>query len=139
MCSISNKITFCACATLSPDRLRHYWILHRINKNKEIFILGQPFLPDENLYLFDHEANKLRLEQRLNDSDAFDFDAIFKSKDRFQIVLNNDANDSDQRVTYYFNFIEGKWKIDDAACYFDTLNNFDQISFGKLKHVRSKL
>ncbi|RZJ34740.1 MAG: hypothetical protein EOO51_08410 [Flavobacterium sp.] len=135
MCELSDKIKFCTCAAKSTDSLRHYWILHRFNANKEEFTLGMPNFPDEELYLFDHQANKTKLATRLNEPDAFDFDADFRSKDRFEIVLNNDSFD-DQRVTYYFDYSKGKWRIDNADCYFDTVNNFDEIRFGKIKNAR---
>ncbi|MBF0695017.1 MAG: hypothetical protein IR153_08170 [Flavobacterium sp.] len=97
--------------------------------------MGMPYFPDEKLYLFDHEKNKMTLEARLNEQDAFDFETSFKQKDRFEIVLNNHLFEQ-QRVTYYFNYSKGKWRIDDADCYFDTMNNYDEVQFGKFKDLR---
>ena len=134
MCTISNKIQFCSCLTSSPDKLRHYWILHRFNKNLDEFHIGMPQFPDE-LFVTDYDANKEILLKRLTESDAFDFEIKFQTKDKLEISINH-AQDNSQQAIYCFNFIKGRWYHAEYDI-FELMNHYEEYSFGKLINVKN--
>jgi len=129
MCKITSKIKFCTCKASSNEKLQHYWCLYRFNKDKNEMIVGNVILPD---YLLDinYEVNKVVLEKRLNEEDAFDVDLSFKPKDVLEIVCNN-FNDS-KRTVHGFKYKGKRWQfyeIDD----FYIMGHYDVLSFGKMK------
>ena len=132
MCNISNKIKFCSCLASTPDKLRHYWIVHRFNKNLDEFHIGQPQFPDE-LFVTDYDLNKEILLNRLNESDAFDFKIHFNAKDKLEISINH-AQDDSQKATYCFKFSKGKWRHAEYDV-FELMNHYDELKFGKLKQI----
>jgi hypothetical protein len=81
VCKITNKIKFCTCKATDTDKLKHYWCLNRYNKNSYDFaIVGSMVMGNVGITL-DYEVNKVILEQRLNDAEAFDMDLRFEPKD----------------------------------------------------------
>ncbi|RAU81877.1 hypothetical protein [Pontibacter arcticus] len=135
MCLVSDNIKFCTCKSSSPDRLNHYWLLHRYNKDKHDFFMGVPMIPSEftdpNFII-----NNFTLESRLNEPDAFDFPASFKPKDQLVIVFNNQAKEYDKRLTYCFRFKKGRW-VSESYDVFELMNHYDEFAFGKMNHINT--
>jgi hypothetical protein len=129
MCKITSKIKFCTCKASATEKLQHYWCLYRFNKEKDDVVMGL-LLPDEPLTI-DFEVNKVVLEKRLNEEDAFDVNLSFKPKDVLEIVCNN-FNDS-KRTVYGFKYKGKRWQfyeIDD----FYIMGHYDEVGFGKMKN-----
>jgi hypothetical protein len=86
MCLVSDKIKFCTCVSGSVDKLQHYWILYRFNKDKMDDYMGQPIIPasitDSNFII-----NESTLLIRINEPDAFDTPLKLSSKDRLEKYL----------------------------------------------------
>lgn len=134
MCQVSEKIKFCSCATKNAHNLKHYWVWHQYNKEKNLMIVGEVYLP--NFIVDTHKKiNKTTILNRLTETEAFDKVLEFKNKDILQIVLNNaPKNDT---LTYCFQFKNGTWKSIEY-CYFSLVNNFDEKEHGKLKQPIKK-
>ena len=130
MCKITNKIKFCTCKATSTERLQHYWCLHRYNKDKNELTVGEAILPNEFLDI-NYEVNKVVLEQRLKDADAFDMDLRFKPRDVLEIVCHN--TDTDKRVVYGFKYKGNRWQVY-AISAFELMNEYDEVVFGKMKN-----
>jgi hypothetical protein len=129
MCKITSKIKFCTCKASSTEKLQHYWCLYRFNKEKDDVVMGL-LLPDEPLTI-DFEVNKVVLEKRLNEEDAFDVNLSFKPKDVLEIVCHN--LDENKRLVYGFKYKGKRWQfyeIDD----FYIMGHYDEIGFGKMKN-----
>jgi hypothetical protein len=129
MCKITSTIKFCTCKAASTHSLKHYWALHRRNKDKNEILMGLPVMPNDWKEL-DFEKNKHLLENRLNEANAFDIPIVFKAKDKLEIVFNND--NLNKRLVYGFKFVNGKWKpktLDD----FYLMGFCDEVAFGKIK------
>jgi hypothetical protein len=129
MCKITSKIKFCTCKASATEKLQHYWCLYRFNKEKDDVVMGL-LLPDEPLTI-NFEVNKVVLEKRLNEVDAFDVNLSFKPKDVLEIVCNN-FNDS-KRTVYGFKYKGKRWQfyeIDD----FYIMGHYDEVTFGKMKN-----
>lgn len=129
MCKITSKIKFCTCKASSTEKLQQYWCLYRFNKDKNEIIVGEIILPN---YLLDinYEVNKVVLEKRLNETDAFDMDMSFKPKDVLEIVCNN--LDDAKRHVYAFKYKGKRWQLYEAD-YFYIMGHYDEFSFGKLR------
>ena len=134
MCLVTEKLKFCTCASDSPEKLKHYWILHRFNKDKNLHVLGMPIF-NGDLFVLNYETNKSILEKRLNEKDAFDFHTDFKENDHLEICLNNHCSEKEERGSYCFKFKKGKWVFVEYD-YFDLISRFDDEQFGKLKGVK---
>ncbi len=89
MCQISDKINFCTCSS-DVENLKNYWVLHRKSANLDEmqFCVGMYLLPNEKAMAF-LEINTTTLENRLNESDAFDVVLELKNKDILEVVINN--------------------------------------------------
>lgn len=129
MCKITSKIKFCTCKASSPEKLQQYWCLYRFNKDKNEMIVGEVILPN---YMLDitYEVNKVVLEKRLNEADAFDMDLSFKARDVLEIVCNN--LDDAKRQVYGFKYKGKRWQLNEVD-YFYIMGHYDEFSFGKLK------
>jgi hypothetical protein len=130
MCIVSDKIKFCTCANGSVEKLKHYWILYRYNKGKDLICMGMPMMPTSMRDL-GFEENQSILLNRLNDPDAFDVPLKFKAKDLLEIVINN-TSDYHKIFTYSFKFKKGKWEAEETDP-FDIMNHFDEVNSGKIK------
>lgn len=107
MCEVSGKLKLCTCNATSVEKLKHYWILYRYNREKNNIIIGDFILP----YMLDEEMvikNKAVLLKRLNEEDAFDIDIFPKNKDRLQLTFTCSAF-SNQQITYGYSYKNGKW------------------------------
>jgi hypothetical protein len=129
MCLVSDKVKFCTCKSI--NRLKHYWIIYRFNKNKNELILGQPIFPSDLISPF-YETNQATFLKRLNELDAFDTPIKFKTKDLIEIVLN--SNDYENSLTYAYKYSKGKWEITEHYCY-DLLSRYDEQERGKFKKI----
>jgi hypothetical protein len=129
MCKITNKIKFCTCKVTSTERLKHYWALHRRNKDKNDILMGLPHMPNDWKEL-DFETNKIILENRLNEGDVFDVSLVFKAKDQLEIVFNN--HDYEKRLVYGFKYLKGKWNIFETDDFY-LMGFCDEVAFGKIK------
>lgn len=131
MCKITSKIKFCTCKASSTEKLQHYWCLYRFSKvAKDSVILGTMVMGNETMTL-DYEVNKVVLEQRLKDADAFDMDLRFKPKDVLEIVCHN--TDAHKRVVYGFKYKGNRWQVY-AISDFELRNEYDVVVFGKMKN-----
>lgn len=130
MCEISDKLKFCTCNKSSVSELKNYWILRRVNKIKDNFIIGEPNMPYG--ITEDYETNLDIILKRLNEPEAFDFFIKFQDDDHLEVCLNNFDNDQLKKMKYYFAYLNGKWHF----TYSGTMNMnylFDDIIFGNLK------
>lgn len=118
---------FCSCKVSSPQQLRHYWVLHRRNKDKNDIIVGQVLLPTWPMH--EYKANQELLQNRLNEGGAFDVPIAFKAADILEVVFHN--HDDLKRTTYGFQFSKKQWKKSEIDC-FDLMGRFDEVGFGKL-------
>ncbi len=132
MCAISNKIKLCTCKANSTERLQHYWILYRRNKdnNNDIIIVGEAMLPSFEWFHPDrYKEYYVKLAYRVNEVDVFDVPIVFKAKDVLKLVFNN--IDDSKRATYGFKYFKKQWvKIEIDI--FDLMGRFDEIQFGKI-------
>ncbi|KAA5542059.1 hypothetical protein [Adhaeribacter rhizoryzae] len=135
MCVVSDKIKFCTCKSPSIDKLNNYWLLHRWEKDKDEFVLGEPMMPSE-LTDPDFIINNTTLENRLNEPGAFDFPIVFKPKDQLEIVFNNFAKDDSNRLTYCFRFKKGKW-VKEEYDVFELMSHYEEYAFGKMKNFKA--
>ena len=110
MCEISDKTKFCTCSS-DVEKLKHYWVLHRKSaKLDEMqFCVGTYMMPNEKAMAF-LEINTTTIENRLNESDAFDVDLELKNKDILEVVINNKSRNYEDQITYAFEYNKGKWK-----------------------------
>lgn len=129
MCKITSKIKFCTCKASSTEKLQHYWCLYRFNKEKDDVVMGM-LLPEEPLTI-DFEVNKVVLEKRLNEEDAFDVDLSFKPKDVLEIVCNN-FSDS-KRTVYGFKYKGKRWQLYEIDDFY-IMGHYDEVGFGKMKN-----
>lgn len=129
MCKITSKIKFCTCKASSTEKLQHYWCLYRFNKDKDDVVMGM-LLPDEPLTI-DFEVNKVVLEKRLNEEDAFDVDLSFKPKDVLEIVCNN-FNDL-KRTVYGFKYKGKRWQLYEIDDFY-IMGHYDEVGFGKMRN-----
>lgn len=131
MCIISDKIKFCTCTNGSVEKLKHYWVLYRYSKDKDVFYMGEPMMPTSMLDS-SFEENQNTLLNRLNEPDAFDVPLTFKAKDLLEIVINNNAPNFHEPFTYSFKFKNGKWVAEESDA-FEVMNHFDEENSGKIK------
>lgn len=131
MCIVSDKIKFCTCTNGPVENLKHYWILYRYNKDKNVDCMGMPMMPTSMRDL-SFEENQSTLLNRLNESDAFDVPLEFKAKDLLEIVINNNTSDFYETFTYFFKFKKGKWEAEETDP-FEIMNQFDEENSGKIK------
>ena len=132
MCIISDKIKFCTCATSNVNSLKHYWILHRFNKDKEEFCMGESLIPTSMLDI-NFKDNQETILNRLNEIDAFDISLDFQPKDVLEIVINNNSKIYDT-FFYTFQFTDGKW-VKKGHDPFEIMNHFDEKETGKIKNA----
>lgn len=130
MCTIFKKIKLCSCKSSSPNKLKHYWILYRRNKDKNEIIVGQMLLPDEAVTLH-FESNYSTLETRLQEPDAFDVVLDCKTGDVLEIVMDN--NNDSIRTVYGFKYTKKQWNRFEINT-FELMGQFDEIGFGKIKN-----
>src|SRR5215471_20205580 len=120
MCLVSDKIKFCTCVSKNHETLKHYWLLYRHARKKDVFVLGDPIMPmrDPNF-----EINQSTLLARLNEPDAFDVPMQLRTNDKLVITINCQAGEIDHRFTYAFDYENGEWipSTDDP---FDLINNY---------------
>ena len=135
MCTITNKIKLCSCKANSTEKLQHYWVLYRRNKNNEfdIMILGEAIM----LPSFDfidpkqYKENYATLANRVNEGDVFDAPMVFQAKDMLELVFNN-KDYIGKRATYGFKYFKKQW-IKSEVDVFDVMGRFEEVQFGKIK------
>ena len=135
MCTITNKIKLCSCKANSTERLNHYWVLYRRNKDNDIdiMIVGEAMLPSfEWFHPEQYEDNYAILANRVNDSDMFDVPMVFKAKDVLELVFHNN-DDYNKRATYRFKYFNKQW-IKTEIDVFDLMGRFDEVHFGKINN-----
>lgn len=135
MCLISDKIRFCTCSDSSYENLSHYWVLHRHNPEKDLGIIGEAMIP-HHLFQPNFELDQNTLANRLNECDAFDMEMEFKPNDKIEIVFNNLLEDA-KRLVFCFQFKKGKWAAVEYDV-FELANNYDELSFGKMRKSLEK-
>ncbi|MFA9193387.1 hypothetical protein AAGV33_03140 [Flavobacterium sp. FBOR7N2.3] len=130
MCVVSNKIKFCSCATNNVQKLKHYWVWHRYNKDKYIMIVGEVFAKYDE---FDpkYKNNQNTILKRLTETDTFDTELEFKNNDVLEIVLNN--NSEKECRTYCFKFKNGVWKKKKYYP-FELESEYDEKENGKINY-----
>ena len=133
MCIVSDEIKFCTCVEGSFEDLPHYWLLYRFDKEKNLQCLGMPMMPLDFLQP-NYQLNSQTLENRLNESDAFDEIIKFKPKDQLEIVINNLAEDEIERMTFCFKYKKGKW-VEEEYDTFELMNRYDELAFGNFENL----
>ena len=103
MCLVSDKIKFCTCISKNYETLKHYWLLYRHDKDKELFVLGSPIMPT-SMRDANFEINQSTLLARLNESDAFDVHLDLQTNDRLVISINCRSNETEDVFTYSFDY-----------------------------------
>ena len=134
MCEISDKIKFCTCST-DVENLKHYWVLHRKIKDKNLrnHVLGLLSCPsDKELDYF--LINSATIENRLNESDAFDVPMNFINKDVLEVVINNKAENYGDCFSYSFEYKKGIWKSFESDCFL-LMNDYIEEVAGKMRSV----
>lgn len=81
-----------------------------------------------------YQLNSQTLENRLNESDAFDEIIKFKPKDQLEIVINNLAEDEIERMTFCFKYKKGKW-VEEEYDTFELMNRYDELAFGNFENL----
>ncbi|GGG52168.1 hypothetical protein [Bizionia arctica] len=132
MCKVSDKIKFCTCfdANIDIEELNYYWLLHRYNKDKNHIVMGSPVLPEYLNPRF--EINAELLVNTLNTPEAFDKNLQLEEGDRLEVVLCNNAKDSNESLYYNFKYTGNIWKTIQSDC-FDLMSRFDEVSGGEIK------
>ncbi|MFM2394667.1 MAG: hypothetical protein RLZZ546_2649 [Bacteroidota bacterium] len=133
MCQISNKIKFCTCKAKDIDKLKNYWALYRYNEDKNVIIVGLPIFPVEDNFF---EINRKTILARLSEADAFDILLNFEHKDKFVVEIN--TFDQHKRKQYAYEFLNDQW-MESTANFFELEEDFDQITFGKLKSFKRNM
>ena len=134
MCEIGKNIKFCTCLSDSYEKLQHFWILHRFNKNKHELIVGMPIMPPE-LELFSTENLQNQLLERLNSGVAFDFPIEFKSRDQLEIVFNSNSKFRVGPIFFCFKFKKNMWQVEEYDSY-ELMGRYDELKFGKIKGTK---
>jgi hypothetical protein len=129
MCTVSSKIKFCTCIG-DVQNLKHKWIHYRLNDGREDFILGITMFPtdmlDENF-----DVNYVTIENRLNESDAFDFPMNSIEKDKLSVQLFCKESKEGYDFEYNYEYLNGKWSYTENYS-FEYRNTFDEINAGKI-------
>jgi hypothetical protein len=110
--------------------LKHYWVLYRRNPDKNDMVVGEILLPYE-FFKPNYKSNYSILENRLQESDAFDLQLDFKTGDVLEIVMNN--HDYVTRAVYGFKYTKKKWNRFEIDTFY-LMGHFDEIGFGKIKN-----
>jgi hypothetical protein len=132
MCKVSDKLKLCTCATKDIYSLKHYWILHRFDDNKDDFIVGEiiePYLckPDIELY------NRDVLLRLINIPSTFDVDINPKPKDRLELSFSV-GNES---LVYGFEYKNGSWESEEYDT-FEWMSHHNEYLAGKIKNPMNR-
>jgi hypothetical protein len=130
MCKVSDNLKLCTC-TGTVASLKHYWIFHRFDKEKNVVVIGEPMLP-AFISPEDDSFNREKLQLLLNEGNAFDTDIIAAEKDRLEISFCIGPEMTD-RISYGFEFRNGKWE----PIEFDPLawmGEYEEQEAGKIKN-----
>jgi len=133
MCLVSDKVKFCTCVTGSFKKLPNYWVLYRFDKQKNLMYLGEPLIPYDFLQS-NYKLNGEILAKRLNELDAFDKEIEFKPNDQLEIVINNLTQDEKRRITYGFEYKNGKW-VEGEFDTFESMNGFNVFAHGNIDQL----
>ena len=125
MCKISESITLCTCKAKSTESLKNYWSLHRIDKTKDLQIIGQAFFPSSFFDPENYNKNSQAILKQLNEKNIFDTELQFKPKDKLVIAFGE--------TIFAYIFSKGKWKSREYD-YFELINEHNEINFGKIKN-----
>ncbi|MFN0187836.1 MAG: hypothetical protein ACKVQV_03975 [Bacteroidia bacterium] len=136
MCTVSSNIKFCSCIG-DVYNLKHRWILFRFCGGKEEIIVGMPMFStdmiDDNF-----EVNKVTIENRLNEPDAFDLPMNFIEKDKLSVQLFCKESKEGYDFEYNYEYLNGVWIYTENYC-FEYRNTFDEVNAGKIKTPFMKL
>lgn len=86
MCTVSNRLTLCACPTDNVEDLAHYWVLQRPTGDN-ITVYGEAILP-ANIGAAAHELNSNTLAAMLNQGNCFDISLQHQENDILTIHLS---------------------------------------------------
>ena len=132
MCKVSDKIKFCTCVDEDTDiySCKHYWILHRFKKDKDLtLIMGMPELPS---FHPDFECNQDTLLKALNSPDAFDKKIDFKRWDRLEVVLFAQATKLGAPLHFNFRYDSKVWQHIEEDRY-TLLSSCEEIANGEIE------
>ena len=134
MCEISTKIKFCTCSS-NVENLKHYWVLHRKIKDKNLrnHVLGLLSGPSEKELDY-FLINSATIENRLNESDAFDVNLELKNKDVLEVVINSKAENYEDCFSYSFEYKKGIWKSFESDCFL-LMSEYTEEESGKMRSV----
>ena len=111
MCRVSDKLKLCTCATRIA-KLKHYWVLHRFSKTKDLMVIGETILPAD-ISAEDDQFNRDTLVRLLNDGNVFDVDLKLSDKDRLQLTFTvRDVSSGDNaQIDYGFEYLNSRWEM----------------------------
>jgi hypothetical protein len=124
MCKVSDQIILCTCKAKSTESLKNYWSLHRFDKTKDMYIIGQPYFPSSFFDPENYKINNQAILSQLNESNIFDTPLLFKPKDKLVIAFGE--------TIFAYVFSKDKWKTREYD-YFELENEHNEIGFGKIK------
>ena len=132
MCRVSKKLKLCTCNT-ALSKLKHYWVLHRFSRVKDVAILGEAILP-RSLSVEDEWFNRETLLRLLNEGNVFDVDLKPANKDRLLLTFSvaGDVFAGNPRINYGFVYNNGHWHPIEFDV-FEWMHHHDEAEFGKIK------
>ena len=130
MCKVSDKLQLCTCKG-NIESLRHYWILHRFIEGRNIVVMGECMPPAQIDPQID-AMNENLLLLLLNEKNVFDTNINPLEKDRLEISFLV-SPENYERLTYGFEYRNGKWRIELYDVFEWMSHHHDEIS-GKIKN-----
>ena len=128
MCKIGENIKFCTCVDEDIDSLNHYWVLHRLRKDKDLsLIFGMALMPSS--FLPNYHDNLPLLLEALNDLKAFDKSLTLKRWDRMVIVLCSQSEQYMGGLRYHFRYNGKVWQQIEEDDW-SLLSKFEEVEKG---------
>jgi hypothetical protein len=130
MCKIDKNIKFCTCVAEDIYSLDHYWVLHRLRKDKDLsIILGMALMPSS--FFPSYHDNLPLLLKALNDAKAFDQPLAFKRWDRMEIVLCSQSEQYMGGLRYHFRCNGKVWQHIEEDDW-SLLSKFEEVEKGRV-------
>ena len=128
MCKVSDKLKLCTCKTENVQRLKHYWVLNRYNKQN--YGTEGDIIPPPDIGEGTEKYNIQTLLRLLNERYCFDTEMHLHQKDVLELHFTLDPEKYfGNYLTYAFVFKNNKWKAGD---YDPFGNNMEEIQNGKI-------
>jgi len=137
MCRVSDKLKLCTCKT-PLSKLKHYWVLHRFAKHKNVgAVIGEAILPYD-LSVEDEQFNRETLLRLLNDGNVFDVNLEPSNKDRLQLTFtvknSGELRGERPQIDYGFEYRNKRWNLIEYDV-FEWLLHHEEERYGKIKNA----